>query len=143
MAMKTSARNQFVGPVLALREGAVNFEVCLRLDEQNELAAVITRESAEIMGLAIGMEVYAFVKASSVILSTDPAVRISARNQLWGTVSRVHPGSVNDEIAVTLPSGRNVIAIVTHESATRLGLVEGAAACALFAASSVILATFG
>lgn len=32
MSMKISARNQYVGPVTALREGAVNFEVRMRLD---------------------------------------------------------------------------------------------------------------
>jgi molybdate transport system regulatory protein len=142
LAMKTSARNQFVGPISALREGAVNFEVCLRLDERSELAAIITRESAEHLGLAIGKEVHAFVKAQSVILLTDPAVRITARNQLWGTVSRIHAGAVNDEITVTLPGGRLVVAIVTHDSVQQLGLAEGAQACALFKASSVILATF-
>jgi molybdate transport system regulatory protein len=35
-----------------------------------------------------------------------------------------------------------VVAIVTHESAKRLGLAQGHPACALFKASSVILATF-
>jgi len=142
MAMKTSARNQFVGPITALREGAVNFEVCLRLDEQNELAAIITRESAERLGLSIGKEVHAFVKASSVILMREPAVRTTARNHLWGTVTRIHPGAVNDEITLTLPGGRNVVAIITHDSAQRMGLAEGASACALFKASSIILATF-
>ncbi len=142
LAMKTSARNQFFGPITALREGAVNFEVCLRLDDDNELVAIITRESAERLGLAIGKEVHAFVKASSVILMMDPVVRTTARNHLWGKVTRLHPGAVNDEITLTLPGGRNVIAIVTHASAERMGLSEGASACALFKASSVILATF-
>jgi molybdate transport system regulatory protein len=141
-AMNTSARNQFAGLITALREGAVNFEVCLRLDEENEMTAIITRESAERLGLAIGKEVYAFVKASSVILMTGRAIRTTARNQLWGTVSHLHRGSVNDEIVLTLPGGRNIIAVITHDSVQRLGLVEGASACALFKASSVILATF-
>jgi len=142
MAMNTSARNQFVGPITALREGAVNFEVCLRLDAQNELTAIVTCESAERLGLSIGKEVHAFVKAPSVILTTDAAIRTTARNQLWGTVSRVLLGSVNAEVALLLPSGRNVISVVTHDSVQIAGLVEGASACALFKASSVILATF-
>jgi molybdate transport system regulatory protein len=142
MAMKTSARNQFVGRISALREGAVNFEVCLRLDERNEISAMITRESAENLGLAIGREVHAFVKAQSVILMTDANARTSARNHLWGTVTRIHDGAVNAEVTLTLPGGRNVTAIVTGDSVAELALREGLAACAIFKASSVILATF-
>ena len=142
MAMKTSARNQFVGPISALRDGAVNFEVCLRIDEKNEITAMITRESAENLGLSIGREVHAFVKAQSVMLMTDTAARTSARNHLLGEVTRVHDGAVNSEVTLALPGGRNVTAIVTCESVAALGIREGTPACAIFNASAVILATF-
>jgi molybdate transport system regulatory protein len=142
MAMKTSARNQFVGPVTALRDGTVNVEVCLRLDAHNELTAMITRESADRLGLRIGDEVHAFIKAPSVLLATDRGIRTTARNQLWGTIARVSAGAINAEISLLLPSGRSVIAVVTSESARKLGLATGVAACALFKETSVILATF-
>ncbi len=142
LAMKTSARNQFVGPITALREGGIHFEVCLRLDAHNEIAAVITRASAEQMGLAIGREVHAFVKAPSVFLSTDAALRCSVRNQLRGTIARVLPGTLTSEVSLLLPSGRSVIAVVTNDSVRDARLVEGAAAVAFFSESSVILATF-
>jgi molybdate transport system regulatory protein len=72
MAMRTSARNQFVGTVSGLREGEVSFEVRVRLDDANEVVAVITRASAENLELGIGSEVHAFVKAPSVLIITDP-----------------------------------------------------------------------
>jgi molybdate transport system regulatory protein len=142
MSMKTSARNQFVGPIAALRDGVVNCEVCIRLGVHTELVAIITRESAERLGLALGKEVHAFVKAQSVMLTTEPRVRTSSRNHLWGTISRIHRGSVNDEITLTLPGGRHVIAIITHESVERMALVEGKDACALIQDSSITLAVF-
>ncbi|HTH40976.1 MAG TPA: TOBE domain-containing protein [Rhodocyclaceae bacterium] len=142
MSMKTSARNQFVGTVSALREGEVSFEVGIRLDETNEIVAIITRESAETLGLTIGREVHAFVKASSVILLMEPNARTTARNHLWGEISRVHEGPVSSEVIVTLPGGRNVTAIVTHDSVGNLGLEPGKPACAVFKASNVILAVF-
>lgn len=138
-AMTASARNQFCGPVSALRAGGVHHEVCLRLDECNELVATITQESAEAMGLAIGREVSALVKSSSVLLLTDPAVRVSARNQLWGEVARIHTGPVNCEVSLALPGGKGVTAIVTRDSVAQLGLAVGEPACAVFKASSVIL----
>ena len=142
MSMRTSARNQFVGTVSGLREGEVSFEVRVRLDDAHEIVAVITRESAENLELAIGLEVHAFVKAPSVIIVTDPETRTSARNHLWGEVTRIHPGPVSSEVTITLPSGRNVTSVVTHDSIDMLALVPGVPACAVFQASAVILAVF-
>jgi molybdate transport system regulatory protein len=138
-AMTASARNQFCGPVSALRAGGVFYEVCLRLDERDELVATITRESAEAMGLGIGLEMFALVKSSSVLLLTDPGVRVSARNQLWGEVARIEAGPVNCEVSLALPGGKTVTAIVTRDSVAQLGLALGKPACAVFKASSVIL----
>ena len=82
MSMRTSARNQFVGTVSGLREGEVSFEVRIRVDDANEVVAVITRASAENLELGIGSEVHAFVKAPSVLIITDPQARTTARNQI-------------------------------------------------------------
>lgn len=140
MSVRSSARNQFVGTVSGLREGPVDFEVLVRIDEQIELAAVVTRESAEHLELAIGTEVIALVKASSLLLITDEAMRISARNRLWGTVQRIVDGPVNAEVTLDLGNGRSAVAVVTHDSVESLGLAIGVRACAAFKVSSVILA---
>jgi molybdate transport system regulatory protein len=143
MAMRTSARNQFVCTVSGLREGEVDYEVYLRLDSQNELVAVITRDSAEQLGIEIGMEVIALVKASAVLLLTDAGLRTSARNHLWGTVQRVMDGPVNAEVVLDLGGGKTVTSVVTRESVGSLGLEVGQRACALFKSSSVILSILG
>lgn len=143
MGMRTSARNQLACTVSGMKEGPVNFEVYLRLDGQHELVAVITRESAEQLGLRMGMEVVALIKASSVLLMTDTTLRTSARNHLWGEVDRVVEGAVNSEVTVSLGGGKSVTAVVTAESVRQMGLKEGDRACALFKSSSVILSVLG
>lgn len=140
MAVRSSARNQFAGTVVGLREGPVDFEVRLRLDERIEIAAVVTRESAQALGLAIGREAIALVKASALLLLVDEGVRISARNRLWGSVQRIVDGPINAEVTLDLGSGRTATAVVTRESVQALGLAEGVRACAAFKVSSVILA---
>lgn len=142
MSMKTSARNQFAGTITGLREGDVDFEVRLRLDAENELVAVITRESAENLGLQIGMEINALAKSSSVLLLTDAEVRTTARNHLWGEITRISEGSVNAEVTLALPGGKTVCAVVTHDSVANLGLAVGGRACAVFKASTVILCLY-
>ena len=56
-----------------------------------------------------------------------------------GTVARVQAGAVNAEVVIDVPGGVSVAAIVTQDSADRLGLAVGKPATALFKASSVIV----
>jgi molybdate transport system regulatory protein len=142
MSMQTSARNQFAGTICGLREGDVDFEVRVRLDADNELVAVVTRDSAENLGLQIGMKINALVKSSSILLLTDSGLRTTARNQLWGEITRISDGLVNAEITLAMPGGKSVCAVVTHGSVAQLGLTVGERACAVFKASSVILCLY-
>jgi molybdate transport system regulatory protein len=140
IAMKTSARNQFAGTVHAIRSGAVNDEIELAVIGGLRIVATVTRESRNELGLELGAKAFALVKASSIVLMTDPGgARLSARNQLAGTVSRVVPGAVNTEVVLQLPGGGSVAAVVTNDSAIALALAPGSAATAVFKASSVII----
>ncbi len=143
MALRTSARNQFVCTVSGLRDGPVDYEVYLRMDATHELVAVITRDSAEQLGIEIGMEVVALIKASAVLLMTDEGLLTSARNHLWGTVQRVVDSPVNAEVTLDLGGGKTVTSVVTRESVATMGLEEGRRVCALFKSSSVILSILG
>jgi molybdate transport system regulatory protein len=143
MDLRTSARNQLACTVCGLREGVVDMEVHLRLDDAHELVAVITRDSAEHLNVQMGTEVVALVKASAVLLMTGDGLRTSARNQLWGTVSRVLPGPVNAEVTIDLAGGKTVTAVVTQDSVSALGIEVGGRACAVFKSSSVILSVLG
>ena len=140
LSMKSSARNQFFGKVTAIRGGSVNAEVELSLNGEDKIIATITHESLENLDLRIGSEAWALVKASWVILSTeDDDFKLSVRNRLRGTVSRLTQGKVNSDIVLTLAGGNTVSAMVTNESIEHMGLKVGAEASALFKATSVIL----
>jgi molybdate transport system regulatory protein len=139
--MKTSARNQFVGTVTALRSGAVNDEVEITLPSGTRIVAVVTQESVQSLGLRTKMTAIALVKSSSIVIATDlEGAKVSARNQLAGTVSAVTPGAVNSEVVIELDGGGSIAAIVTDASAKTLGLAPGQRATALFKATSVIVA---
>jgi molybdate transport system regulatory protein len=139
--MKTSARNQFIGTVTAVRAGAVNDEVELTLASGQRIVAVVTRDSTEALGLRTHLTAIALVKASSVLVATDLAgSKLSARNQLPGVVSTLAPGAVNAEVTIDVDGGGSVAATVTLESVQSLGLAPGVRATAFFKASSVILA---
>ncbi|SEJ99250.1 TOBE domain-containing protein [Paraburkholderia diazotrophica] len=141
IGMKTSARNQLYGKVSAIQRGTVNDEVSLALPGGQIIVAIVTHESTEMLGLAVGGEAVALVKASSVLLAADDgtAQRLSTRNRLRGKVSAVQRGAVNAEVSLALEGGAVVTAVVTNESVDELGVAEGEALVAAFKASSVIL----
>jgi molybdate transport system regulatory protein len=126
--------------------------VSLTLPGGQTIVAVLTHESTETLGLAPGAAAFALIKASWVILLADDdgigtPVRLSARNQLRGTVSAVTRGGVNAEVSVALDiasAGTTgvatvVTAVITNESVDTLGLEVGRPVVAAFKASSVIL----
>jgi molybdopterin-binding protein len=69
--MKLSARNILKGKVIKIIPGAVNSEVILELPGGAQVVSIITKESAESLGLAVGKTAYAVIKASSVMIAVD------------------------------------------------------------------------
>jgi molybdate transport system regulatory protein len=140
IAMKVSARNVFSGSVTDIKKGVVNTEVTLTLKGGTPIAAIVTNGSIDTLGLTVGKEAYAIIKASSILIGVDlHDAKISARNIMCGTISRIIEGPVSTDVEVEIGAGNTVSSVITHESANKLGLKEGGHACALFKASSVIL----
>lgn len=69
--MKLSARNVLKGKVKAVKPGTVNSEITIGLPGKMEIVSIITKQSAENLKLKKGSEVYAVIKASSVMVAID------------------------------------------------------------------------
>ncbi len=69
--MQVSARNALKGTVKSLIVGVVNAEVVLEVAPGLTVASTITKASAETLGLAVGSEAYAVIKASDVMVAVD------------------------------------------------------------------------
>jgi molybdopterin-binding protein len=69
--MKLSARNILKGKVKRVGPGAVNSEVVIELPGGPEIVSIITKESAERLGLVAGKEAYAIIKASNVMIGVE------------------------------------------------------------------------
>jgi molybdopterin-binding protein len=66
-------------------------------------------------------------------------VKLSARNQLTGTVSSIHKGEAIANVALDV-QGQRLVASITVEAVDELGLTEGSKVTAVIKASDVILA---
>jgi molybdopterin-binding protein len=69
--MKISARNVLKGKVVRVTTGALNAEIVIELVGKDQIISMITKESAEKLGLTKGKEVYAVIKASNVMVAID------------------------------------------------------------------------
>lgn len=69
--MKISARNVLKGKVVKIVPGAVNSEVEIELAGGERIVSVITKASVEALGLVVGKDVFAVIKASNVMIATD------------------------------------------------------------------------
>lgn len=69
--MKVSARNVLKGTIKHIVHGTVNSEVTVELPGGQEIVSMITKASAQQLELTVGKQVYAVVKASSVMIALD------------------------------------------------------------------------
>jgi molybdopterin-binding protein len=69
--MKLSARNILKGTIKQVTPGAVDTEVTIELSPGVEIVSIITKKSAETLGLKVGKSAYAVIKASNVIIGVD------------------------------------------------------------------------
>ena len=69
--MKISARNQFKGKVVSIEPGAVNGIVKIDIGGGNVVISTISMGSVNELGLEVGKDVYAVVKATSVMVAID------------------------------------------------------------------------
>jgi molybdopterin-binding protein len=66
--MQLSARNQLEGKIKNVELGAVMANIKIEIAEPGVITAVITKESAEKLGLAEGDDVCAIIKSTEVII---------------------------------------------------------------------------
>jgi molybdate transport system regulatory protein len=125
LQVRTSMRNQWPAQVRRLRRQGGMVRVSLELDQGVPLVALITPESAELLGLVPGVRVLALCKATALeILPLSPQ---PSGDSLGGPSNRARMAHLEAEEAVTLWQGRVVRAsraIAGGEVALQLGEID-------------------
>ena len=103
--------------------------------------AVVSNAAIDNLTLSTGMEAYAIVKASSVIVTIGlhNNARVIAGNLFSGTIATITQGSATTEVDIKTDGGIIISSDITHGNSSSLGLKTGDYVCALFQASNVIL----
>jgi molybdopterin-binding protein len=67
-------------------------------------------------------------------------MRLSARNQLAGTIASIKKGVVTAEVVVRLAGGEEIVSVITLESVSSLGLKKGSKVKAIVKSTEVMIA---
>ncbi|MEZ5607370.1 MAG: TOBE domain-containing protein [Burkholderiaceae bacterium] len=124
-APRTSMRNHLPCSVARLDSagpGDPLVRVALALPDGGELTSLITRESAELLGLAPGLDLLALCKATAVrIEAVSESAAEAGANRLRGRVLRAARGAQHDEVTLTLVGGLQLVGFAAHPNRLRAG----------------------
>ncbi|HOO28084.1 MAG TPA: TOBE domain-containing protein [Lachnospiraceae bacterium] len=136
--MTISARNKIAGSVASIKEGVVNASVIIETANGDKISSTITKESAKELGLAVGKEAIAVVKASEVMIGIGE-MKISARNQIDCTVTDITEGMVNALVSLTAEGGSCLSSNISMAAVKELGIEKGSKVKAVIKATSVMV----
>ena len=134
--MRISGRNQLVGKIIKIQEGAVNGIVTLEFADET-ISGTISMEAIKELELAPGKEAVAIIKATEVMIGIGD-MTLSARNKIEGIVSSINEGAVNAIVTLDVAGGNKISATISMASVKELGLNIGTKAVAVIKATSVM-----
>lgn len=120
--IQTSMRNQWPCVVQQVEvAGPLALVYVQSLHGDLQVTARITAESAQLLGLQVGMTVLAMCKATAVQVEADSAAPAAGGNTWTGKATRVTQGAIGDEVAVRMAGGVQWVGFASAGSGLRAG----------------------
>ncbi|RMS19625.1 DNA-binding domain of ModE / Molybdate-binding domain of ModE [Pseudomonas coronafaciens pv. garcae] len=140
LTLRTSARNQLLGRIVSITQQGHNDQVRLQLADEVFIDAQVTHDSTLSLGLEIGTDAVALIKAGWLELHAPGAEETNGNNCLTGHIESVIDAENGpSEVRIALPSGQTLCALATPSQLHAQQLKTGASVQARFAASFVLL----
>ena len=142
LMLRTSARNQLHGTVIAIHRHGHNDLIDLELPGGLTLQAQITHDSTQHLELAINSPAVALIKAGWLQLIDVAQVPSPEHNHLHGQIQQIlHIADGPSEVRISLPGGQTLCALTEPQHLETLGLAVGSTAQVQFAPTLVLLGT--
>jgi molybdate transport system regulatory protein len=139
--LRTSARNALHGVVTGIKTDAVSAWVAIAISPQATIRSIITRQSADELGLCPGRDVVALIKASLIQVASGHGVRPArGGNRIGGTLVRKEIGAQETELIVDVGSRARLVATVKTPQVKAMRLKNRDPVWATFDPRHVILA---
>lgn len=137
---KTSARNSFFGRIETIQTGDIQSRIEILTLGGHSIAAIITNDSCQRLGLKKGKWVGAEIKAPWImVLKSRIRPLCSADNIIEGIVEKIISGEINTEYQVKISDGTKICSLVTRASSIGLSLSENDPVWVMFSSLSVVL----
>lgn len=137
LAMRTSARNNLRGEVTEIDMRGLLTSLKIKLPSGLIVQSVITSDSAFSLALQKEQQVFALIKAPSIILSPEPLTGYD--NILSGTIVKISQDDKMIEIELKLIGGEKLSAVVDKNTLTGCDLTIGAQMVAHIEATQVLI----
>ncbi|MNY33113.1 Transcriptional regulator ModE [compost metagenome] len=142
LMLRTSARNQLHGKVVAIASQGRNDLIRLELAEGLVIDAQITHDSTLRLELESGIEVVALIKAGWLDLLGPEDDPTPGNNCLTGVIEEILDAEDGpSEVRIGLPNGQTLCALAEPLHLRSRGLAKGKAVRVQFAPSNVLLGT--
>jgi len=142
LMLRTSARNQLHGAVIAIESHGRNDLIRLELAAGLTLDAQITHDSTLRLELEIGTEVVALIKAGWLEVLSPEEIATPGHNCMSGKIEVILDADDGPcEVRITLPNGQVLCALAQPHALTQLGAAEGQPIQVQFSPSNVLLGT--
>jgi molybdate transport system regulatory protein len=142
LMLRTSARNQLHGKVMAIEPQGRNDLIRLQVAEGVIVDAQITHDSTERLELHIGTEVVALIKAGWLDVLAIDSAETPGNNCLSGIIEKILDADDGpSEVRITLPNGLTLCALAEPKYLQALALTCGKPVRVEFSPSRVLLGT--
>lgn len=142
LMLRTSARNQLHGQVSGVRSQGRNDKITLQLAGGLSIEAQITHDSTLRLGLEIGTDVFALIKAGWLELLAPEQSETTGHNCLTGKIEEILDAEDGpSEVRIVLPSHQILCAVVATDRLHALQLKVGGQIKVQFAPSNILLGT--
>ncbi|MGR3967625.1 LysR family transcriptional regulator [Pseudomonas sp. 910_23] len=142
LMLRTSARNQLHGQVIAIDSQGRNDRIRLQLAGDLYLDAQITHDSTQRLELQAGVEVVALIKAGWLELRAIGHPETPGHNCMSGVIEAILDAEDGpSEVRIALPNGQVLCALAPPAALLVLNAAEGQPIQVQFAPSNVLLGT--
>lgn len=142
LMLRTSARNQLHGQVVAIDSQGRNDRIRLQLAGDLYLDAQITHDSTQRLELQAGVEVVALIKAGWLELRAIGHPETPGHNCMSGVIEAILDAEDGpSEVRIALPNGQVLCALAPPAALLVLNAAEGQPIQVQFAPSNVLLGT--
>ncbi|UOP12587.1 TOBE domain-containing protein [Pseudomonas palleroniana] len=142
LMLRTSARNQLHGQVIAIEQHGRNDTIRLQLAAGLNIDAQITHDSTRRLELAVGVEVVALIKAGWLEVLAIGQAATPGHNCMSGIIDTILAADDGpSEVRITLPNGLVLCALAQPAALEALGASENQPLQVQFAPNNVLLGT--